>query len=268
MRGVCLATCGATFRRHSRYDPGMSEMNSALQAARRALRLSQDEFAAALRKAGAADSVSKRTVQRYEAGQVRSPQPRQARALEKVTGLPIVLLGFEPPAIGALVADDGRGGHDVHHPAPELAAMASRPAAGRGGYSGVWLSRYEYYSSGRTESYAGLHYVILLQHGDRLTVRSLPGSAKSSMTMDMSVDGSVLTGTWVEDTDPTGYYRGARYHGAIQMLAEPTGRRIVGKWVGFGKAMDVNTGPWELVFEDASMSKATLERYNSRPPTE
>ena len=83
--------------------------------------------------------------------------------------------------------------------------------------------------------------------------------------MDLTVDGNVLTGTWAEQTDPNSYYRGARYHGSIQMLAEPTGRRLTGKWVGFGKNMDINTGPWELVFQDASTNKATLQRYN-RPP--
>lgn len=132
----------------------------------------------------------------------------------------------------------------------------------RGDYSGVWLSRYEYFSSGRNGTFTSLHYVTLLQHGDRLTVRSLPGSADSSLTMDLTLDGNVLTGTWAEQTDPNSYYRGARYHGSIQMLAEPTGRRMTGKWVGFGKNMDINTGPWELVFQDASTNKATLQRYN------
>jgi len=58
------------------------------------------------------------------------------------------------------------------------------------------------------------------------------------LTMDLTVDGNVITGTWVEQTAPGGYYRGARYHGAIQLLAEPTGRRLAGTWVDFGKEMD------------------------------
>ena len=107
--------------------------------------------------------------------------------------------------------------------------------------------------------------MVVLQHGDRLTVRSLPGSAASSLSLDLTVDGAVVTGTWVEQTDPAGHYRGARYHGAIQLLVEPTGRRMVGKWVGFGKDMDVYTGPWELTFQDASTSKTTLDRYNTPP---
>lgn len=139
------------------------------------------------------------------------------------------------------------------------------PPTARGNYSGVWLSRYEYFSSGRGASFTGQHYVVILQHGNRLTVRSLPGSSDSPLTMDLTTDGAVVTGTWVEQTAEDGYYRGARYHGAIQMLAEPTGRRISGKWVGFGKEMDVNTGPWELIFQDASTTKATLNQYNHRP---
>jgi hypothetical protein len=85
--------------------------------------------------------------------------------------------------------------------------------------------------------------------------------------MDLTVDGNIVTGTWVERTAKESYYRGATYHGAIQMLVDPSGRRMVGKWVGFGSEMDINTGPWELVFQDASTNKAAMESY-SRPPQE
>jgi hypothetical protein len=230
------------------------------------LLMSQDEFARALQQAGAA-GASKRQVQRLEAGETLAPRPATARALEVVTGMPIESLGFAAPA-NLRVSGDGRGGHDVANAPGGIQAPAPGPTGqggGRANYTGVWLSRYEYYSSGREGAFTGRHHVVILQHGDRLTVRSLPGSSDSPLTMDLTVDGNVLTGTWVEQTAREGYYRGARYHGAIQLLAEPTGRRLSGKWVGFGRDMDVNTGPWELVFVDASTSKATLDRYN-RPP--
>jgi transcriptional regulator with XRE-family HTH domain len=240
--------------------------NAALRAARMGLLMSQDEFARALQQAGAA-GASKRQVQRLEAGETLAPRPATARALEVVTGMPIESLGFAAPA-NLRVSGDGHGGHDVARAPGGIQAPTPGPTgqgAGRANYSGVWLSRYEYYSSGREGTFTGRHHVVVLQHGDRLTVRSLPGSSDSPLTMDLTVDGNVLTGTWVEQTAREGYYRGARYHGAIQLLAEPTGRRLSGKWVGFGRDMDVNTGPWELVFVDASTSKATLDRYN-RPP--
>lgn len=248
----------------------MTTPNAALRAVRMGMLMSQDDFARALRAAGARvgipNDANKRLVQRWEAGAINAPRPLYARALEVVTGLPIESLGFS--AI-PLRIDGGTVGHDVEH-APTstgtMTATSPQPSAGgRVNYSGVWLSRYEYYSSGRDQTYTGQHYVVILQHGDRLTVRSLPDSADSPITMDLTVDGNVVTGTWVEQTSEAGYYRGARYHGAIQMLAEPTGRHIYGKWIGFGREMDVNSGPWELIFQDASTTKSTLDKYNRRP---
>jgi transcriptional regulator with XRE-family HTH domain len=252
----------------------MTEPNATLRAVRISMLLSQDDFAQALRAAGAraGDRIdaSTRLVQRWESGAIAVPSARYARALEVVTGMPIDSLGFNSPVM-ARVTDDGVGGHDVH-PSPEgVAAPGPGPtpqASPRANYSGVWLSKYEYFSSGRDSAFTGLHYVVLLQHGNRLTVRSLPGASSnpdSPLTMDLTVDGSVVTGTWVEQTASDGYYRGARYHGAIQMLVEPTGTRMAGKWIGFGKDMDVNTGPWELRLQDASTNQATIAKYSRTP---
>jgi transcriptional regulator with XRE-family HTH domain len=245
----------------------MTAPNGTLRAVRMSLRMSQDEFARALRDAGAPDA-SKRQVQRWESGTTTFPRTNYVRALEQVTGLPIASLGFSVPVPHARISEDGQGGHDVEAETPGWHATAAAPVARpAGNRSGVWLSRYQYFSSGRQAAFTGLHYVVILQHGDRLTVRSLPGSSatNSQLTMDLTVDGNVVTGTWVEQTSPDGYYRGARYHGAIQMLVEPTGHHMSGKWVGFGKEMDVNTGPWELVLQDASTQKVTLDRFNHPP---
>lgn len=236
--------------------------------------MSQEEFAKAIKRAGLhagqPNDANKRLVQRWESGTIAAPRPVYARALESVTGMPIESLGFSAP-IMARVTGDGAGGHDVH-PSPDgVAGPGPGPlpqASPRANYSGVWLSRYEYFSSGREDSFVGQHYVVILQHGNRLTVRSLPDACSnpnSPLTMDLTVDGSVITGTWVEQTATDGYYRGARYHGAIQMLIEPTGTRMAGKWVGFGKDMDVNTGPWELRLQDAATNQTTLAKYSRRP---
>lgn len=251
--------------------------NGRLRAVRMGLLMSQDDLARAIREAGQEagepNDASKRLVQRWEAGVTTAPRPVYARALEVVTGLPIEALGFQVPVPMARVSDDGMGGHDLA-PSPSATPKGSgavpqtEPKNGKGNYSGVWLSRYEFFSSGRDETFTGLHYVVLLQHGNRLTVRSLPDASlnpNSPLTMDLTVEGNVVTGTWTEQTATDGYYAGARYHGAIQLLVEPTGRKMVGKWVGFGKEFDINTGPWELVFKDASTNKATLDRYNRRP---
>jgi transcriptional regulator with XRE-family HTH domain len=252
----------------------MTTPNGTLRAVRKGLLLSQDEFARAIRdegvRSGQPNDASKRLVQRWESGETAEPRAVYARALERVTGMPIEALGFA--GIAGRVTDDGHGGHDLQDSPvgiPEAAGAPTPQTTPRGKYSGVWLSTYEYVSSGRgNEVFTGKHYVVLLQHGNRITGRSLPDASlnpNSPLTLDLQLDGSTVTGTWTEQTAQDGYYRGARYFGALQMLVEPTGRRMAGKWVGFGKEFDVNTGPWELRLMDASTAKATLDSYN-RPP--
>ncbi|MFJ1590943.1 helix-turn-helix domain-containing protein [Kitasatospora albolonga] len=246
--------------------------NDVLRAIRIGLRLSQDDFAKVLRRAGVElgepNEASKRLVQRWESGTSRTPRGVYARALERVTGRPIEALGFALPVPVARVKADGKGGHDMEIAAIGVASAAVGTQTAEETYSGVWLSRYEFFSSGRGDSYEGKHYVVIVQHGNRLTVQSLPGASSnpdSPLTLDLTVDRNVVTGTWVEQTAADGYYNGARYHGALQLLIDPTGRRMAGKWVGFGKDFDVNTGPWELRLVERSTSKATLERYRQPP---
>jgi hypothetical protein len=236
----------------------------------------RDDFAKALRQAGKElgepNEASKRLVQRWESGTRKTPRGVHARALERVTGRPVEALGFSLPVPARGVHADGTGGHDMETGAEGVTAAAagaqSAAQSVQETYGGVWLSRYEFYSSGRGDTYEGKHYVVLVRQGNRLTARSLPGASSnpdSPLTLDLTVDRHVVTGSWVEQTASDGYYNGARYHGAIQLLVEPTGRRMAGKWVGFGKDFDVNTGPWELRLVDRSTSEATLERYSRAP---
>ena len=129
----------------------------------------------------------------------------------------------------------------------------------RGPLTGIWKSRYEYPSSSRGKTFASEHTVIVLQHGARVQVRSIAGQGQVSM--DLSVDGTTVTGTWNEITSADGYYRGARYSGAIQLLVEPSGHRMAGQWVGYGRSFDVNTGPWQLDLVTADVSRESVRRH-------
>ncbi len=80
--------------------------------------------------------------------------------------------------------------------------------------------------------------------------------------LDLAVDRLVATGAWRERTSPTGYYKGAVYHGAIQLVIDPMGRSMRGKWLGFGRDFKVNIGDWELTLVDRSVSKRTLREYH------
>jgi hypothetical protein len=229
--------------------------------------MSQDDLARAVReagrRAGEPNDCTKRLVQRWEAGVVATPRGPYARALEYVTGQPIENLGF--------TAASERYGMNRRQ-ALGMAGMAAAAWAvsdaktAHGPLTGIWRSRYEYVSSGRgDQTFADQHHVVIVQRGDRLQLRSLPESAPSRLTMDLTANGQVITGTWTEETNPAGYYHGAAYHGAIQLLLEPTGRRMAGRWVGFGRDFDVNDGPWTLELVSGDVGKDAMRRFNTPP---
>jgi hypothetical protein len=240
------------------------EPNETLRAVRQGLLMSQGEFALAIRaagqRAGEPNDCSKRLVQRWEAGYVTGiPRGTYARALEAVTGQPIENLGF---------AGDGPTRRQALGVAGVAATAAwarpeSRAKGARGPLTGIWRSTYSYVSSSRgNEEFTSEHYVMVIQHGNRIQVRSLPGTATGRVMMDLTVDGQVITGTWSEETDPDGYYAASVYSGAIHMLLDHTGHRMKGKWLGFNRDGGVSDGPWVLNLVSADTGKAAVEKYN------
>ncbi len=237
--------------------------NTALREARRMAHMSQSDLARMVREAGYAlgdpNGCTREMIQRWESGRVRRPQGRYILALEHVLGQPAASLGFDADIKYGV--DRARAiseaGLDSALPLPE-------PAETYGPLTGIWLSAYSYLSSGRGAAFTSRHYVMILQRGGRLMIRSLPAS-ESQLSMDMSVNGQVVTGTWTEQTRGDGYYRGAVYHGGLQLLEEPEGNRLAGKWVGFGKEGEINDGPWSLTLIDEHVDAEAVERWNQTP---
>jgi hypothetical protein len=134
-----------------------------------------------------------------------------------------------------------------------------------GPLSGVWLSAYEYESSSRGKIFTSRHYVLILQRGERVTIRSLPEQA-SSLSLDLSVNGQMAKGTWGEVTEKTGYYAGAIYDGAIQEEINQTGDRMTGMWVGFGRNPgEMNTGKWTFTRVDEKFDRETRRKWDIPP---
>lgn len=84
----------------------------------------------------------------------------------------------------------------------------------------------------------------------------------SRLKFHLSVEGSIATGTWTERTSPDGYYKGATYHGTVQLIVNPMGRIMSGKWLGFGTNFKVNTGDWQLTWVDGSTSQSAIREYH------
>ncbi|MFI5729788.1 hypothetical protein ACIA49_06660 [Kribbella sp. NPDC051587] len=127
----------------------------------------------------------------------------------------------------------------------DFSRLDAAHAAG-GDLTGSWLSRYSYYSSGRKEELCGTHTVRLRHSGGRVLGTNDPAEGESRLTLDLSLNGAIATGTWAERTSSVGYYRGALYHGTIQLVVSPQGGSMSGRWLGFDKEFNVNSGDWRL----------------------
>jgi hypothetical protein len=148
---------------------------------------------------------------------------------------------------------------------PVLAAISPEPGAPPASahdLAGIWRSTYAYTSSGRGGEFTGEHYVVIRHSGGDLAGQSLPTKQGSELDLRLSLERSVATGTWTERTAPSGYYHGAAYHGTIQLVVDPMGRGMAGKWLGFSKDFKVNSGPWTLTRVEDSISKRAQQRYH------
>lgn len=111
--------------------------------------------------------------------------------------------------------------------------------------SGLWKSKYTYHSSSRDGDFDSEHVMRLHQNGAKLIAETTPENS-SYVLMKLTREGNVLSGSWQEQTEPGGHYKGAIYHGVLQMVVDSGGKHIRGKWAGFDSDGNVNTGPWEL----------------------
>jgi hypothetical protein len=182
------------------------------------------------------------------AGQVDAGMSRRGLLLKLSAGLS---LAAADPVIA--LADEGN----------QNAAPVTNGRAGAD-LAGIWHSRYIFHSSGRAKELEGEHYVVIRQQDNRLSGQSLPHSTDSRLNLRLSVDGSIATGTWMEQTSPEGYYKGVTYYGTLQLVVNPMGRAMSGRWLGFGQNFKVNTGEWELTWLDGSTSQRVMRKYHLR----
>lgn len=226
-----------------------------LRSARLSHGLSQLELAEQLRLHGV-PTASKRHIQRLEAG-LALPGRHYSRALMAALGMSAAELGMD------LVVADADGGRHVRAWAPFTPPPEPEgEEASDGRLPGLWLSRYQYWSTGRGRLYMSKYYVVLSQNGSRLVADSLPEGQAPRLRLECSLKGTnVVTGTWDEWTAPTGHYLGDYRWGALQLLMTPSHRYMFGKWIGWGSGERINSGPWELRWISAATDPESLAPY-------
>jgi len=114
-------------------------------------------------------------------------------------------------------------------------------------FSGSWHSKYHYTSTAKEGRFTSEYDVKMYRTGNQLVIQSLPNENEDYILLRLSVDGRFLTGTWYEQTSPTGDYEGVSRYGALQLIVDEDGQAMHGKWVGFNRKMYVQGDDWEIV---------------------
>jgi len=117
-------------------------------------------------------------------------------------------------------------------------------------FSGIWHSDYHYRNSMSPDGAISKHDVKIYQTGNQVVMQSVPNKEGSYLLLRLTLDGNLLTGTWNEETSPSGDYEGQIYYGAVQLLIQPDGKSIKGKHASYNHEMEIISGDWELTRTD------------------
>lgn len=241
-------------------------VNVKLKSAIDAAHLSQETVARLVRDWGSGhgypNGCNRATVHRWING--AQPQAHMVLILEAVLGQPATELGI---AYETYEMDRDQmlteAGLDTLMPEPDESIGVVY-----GPLTGIWLSEYSYPSSSRSKIYTSRHYVLILQRGQGLMVRSLPNQ-ESTLSLDLTVNGKMVKGNWTEITSKGGYYQGSVYDGTIQMEIGNAGDRMKGRWLGFGRDPgEINDGPWGFTRVSADISRQSREKWDKTPGAE
>lgn len=126
-------------------------------------------------------------------------------------------------------------------------------------FSGVWRCRYWYPNTKHDNREEVSEYMVAIDHaGSGYGMHSLSkrGEAPGSqIEAHFTVDNTVVTGTFMESTAPSGDWEGMTYKGAFQLLLNEERTRMEGSWVAAGYNNGhpkTFTGRWELTLTDQS----------------
>lgn len=138
--------------------------------------------------------------------------------------------------------------------------VSRRPERSR--FMGIWRSRWDCASARRDGSGAAPRFIVLREHRGRLLGHSLPHATGVHIRLELSVDGSTVSGTWREYDGATTSRSGASY-GCVQLELDPSGRAMHGRWLGFGPGVFPIAGTWELTWMTDALSGRALRHFQA-----
>lgn len=113
-------------------------------------------------------------------------------------------------------------------------------------FTGTWNVTFWYPSNDHEGEDMSSFVSDAYQTKNKLVFQSRPlADSEAHLTVNLTVDGAIATGSWYENTDPNGKFEGMIYTGAMQLLVSDDGDKFEGQWVGVGREK-LDDGSFEL----------------------
>ena len=119
-------------------------------------------------------------------------------------------------------------------------------------FSGTWHCTYWFPSNQQPGTEETSEYdVVAEQTGNQLILQSVQNPTASYIFIRLMLDGVYASGSWTENTSPTGEFAGMIYSGVVQLLISDDSASMSGQWVGVGRDLekqrpDIFSGRWEF----------------------
>lgn len=106
---------------------------------------------------------------------------------------------------------------------------------------GVWFSSYSFVSSRTRQRTYMTQLMMLRQFGPYVVGKCLWSSGSHRHFVTGRTQAHVLTGRWRNVAD------GAKHHGVLQLLIDPDGTHLHGKWLGYDARNHIQQADWEFI---------------------
>lgn len=113
-------------------------------------------------------------------------------------------------------------------------------------FSGVWRSTFGYVNKLEPEGGTSEYDVKIYKTGNQLVVQSIPSPLENYFVARLTLNDQFLTGSWQEQAQPKGTYKGQVYNGVGMLKIDASGKAMRGKIVEYNNDMEIIAGDWEL----------------------
>jgi hypothetical protein len=130
---------------------------------------------------------------------------------------------------------------------------------------GLWYSSYSFVSSRTRQRTDTTQLMLIRQFGPYVVGKCLWSSGAHRHFITGRTQGHILTGRWRNVAE------GAKHHGVLQLLIDPDGTHLHGKWLGYDARNHIQHADWEftLAARDYKADRETLiaiAAANAGPP--